>query len=239
MSTDTNSTSTDSTNTNTDVDFLNELADGQPTEVGPDTEVKSDSDATNGNTEAKEDKPKYPLIVETREEGADTSDLLTPTQFAAKLTVRNVLAEAQKTENQNLEDPGLTVPVTNIYTAMKATRHPFPVVLVGETAYLQKFDVSAKAWDERPTRGEGSSATSGGKLDDEDLKRLAWKSYEDQETLYKRRNRLNERISKSEKLYAMRKRQLGERQIAWETVEKWAEENTEEEIPDNDEKDNS
>lgn len=204
----------------TDTDFLTELA-------GPNTSVDStDAPASGEVTETNDaDKPKYPNIVESREEGADVSDLLTPTQFASKLTVRNVLKENSKpTDEQNLEDPSLTVPVTNVYTAMKAARHPIPVVMVGDTAYLQSFELSAHAWDERPTRGEGGT-TAGSKLDDDRLKALSWKTYEEVEKLNKRLDSIKERLDKATKRKDMRSRQLSERGISWDQVEEYAAEN--------------
>lgn len=211
-----------STDTDTNVDFLNDLA----TTTGPDTSVSDGTSASGetqdgaGGNESDSDKPKYPNIVETRDEGADVTDLLTATQFANKLTVRNVLKAAEAGETP--ED--VTVPVTNVYTAMKASRHPLPVVMVGDTAYLQNFDLSAHAWDERPTRGEGGTA-AGSKLDDDRLMALSWKTYEEVEKLTKRLASVQERLNKANKRKEMRSRQLDERGISWTKVEEYAAEN--------------
>lgn len=218
------------TNTTTDTDFLNELA--QPAkvedntehpataEVGPDTAVEAPDTA---------DDQKYKNVLESREDGANTDDLLTVTEFANRLTVRNITEKGMGADG--------VVDKANIYTAMRAARNPLPVVLVGEAAWLPAFEVAAEAWDARPARGEGTGTGTGGKLSDDDLKRLSWKSFDNVAKLAKRKESLDSRIAKAEKLAEKRRRQLAERNISEADVEEFAaanEETINDEVKDTD-----
>lgn len=206
------------------VDFLNDLANSTE-QTGPATSVDASETTakTEGETGTTGEKAKYPNIVETREADADTSDLLTVTEFASRLTVRNVQRAIEQGKPEEATN-GIVQP-SAVYNAQKAARNPLPVVLVGDTAYVQAFEVSSEAWDARPTRGEGAGTTGGGKLADEDLLRLSWKATNEVDRLEKRLASVQANLEKANKRKAMRGRQLSERSFTWEQVEEWGAEN--------------
>jgi len=238
----------------TDVDFLNELATAEQsggtasdsnvpnTQVANGTAKTSDNEANaNDSTDSAADSAngstagqKYSNVVETRPEDADVSDLYTVSDFASKLTVRNITEKGMGADG--------IVKDSNVYAAMRAVRHPLPVVLVGEpanpTAYLPEAAVAA--WDSRPARGEGAATGSGGRLSDDELFRLSAQVRDKRDALQKRLASLQNRIAQAENLFNKRDRQLSERfaDSGWDKVDEWVSANTEE-IPDDEKNDES
>jgi len=153
------------------MDFLDELAPAsvptQPAQVspvatepqsGPDTQVSTEAPVE--GTESSE-KSKYTNVSATFAEGDKgiPDGLLTVSDFANKLTVRNIV-------EKNLGADGV-VDKSAVYAAMRAVRNPLPVVLVGDTAWLSPDAVAV--WDERPARGEGAERQSRESRDQEHL----------------------------------------------------------------------
>lgn len=225
----------------TDISFLDELATTQaahqPTNehtaedtvsndenatenVGPDTSVSAQDAQSAPSGDGDENTSKYPnvsAVYATRDEVPEDVNLYTVAEFSARLTVRNVT-------ERNLGIDGI-VKDSAVYTAMRALRHPLPVVLVGETALLG--DEAFQAWDARPARGEGTTST-GGRLSDEDLLKAADKARNDVDSLNRRLNSLKARLDKADKLQTKRERQLSERfagldtDALWAKVDEWA-----------------
>ncbi len=182
---------------------------------GSNGDVSGNSDSTDSGDS--ESKPKYTNIVETREEGNDEG-LMTISEFANQLTVKNIT-------EKNLGADGV-VDKSAVYAAMRAVRHPLPVVLVGDAALLPS--AAFEAWDTRPTRGEGASGTTGGRLSDEDLFKAADVARTKRDALVKRLEGLQARIKQAENLYTKRDRQLSERfgTDGWTKVDEWVSANT-------------
>lgn len=224
----------------TDLNFLDELTKA----AGPDTSVTeqaqpvtgtsspvsvdtSSNGDMSGNSDNAQgdgtdtDKPKYTNIVETREEGND-SDLMTISEFANQLTVKNI-------QEKNLGADGV-VDKSAVYAAMRAVRHPLPVVLVGDGASAVALlpQAAFQAWEERPTRGEGASGGAGGRLSDEDLFKAADVARTKRDALVKRMESLQARMKQAENLYTKRDRQLSERfgTDGWTKVDEWVSVNT-------------
>lgn len=209
------------------MDFLDEIAtptqteqtsaqaDNEPTDntQNASNEPQTDAATEPENTDSTDSGSKYSNVVETREADADVSDLHTVADFANQLTVTNIT-------QKNMGADGV-VDKSAVYAAMRAVRHPLPVVMVGSQAYLP--DSAFKAWDERPARGEGGAGSSGGKLSDEDLLRLSATARDTKDALTKRLESLQGRLNKATGLLAKRDRQLAERfgQGAWDKVDEW------------------
>lgn len=128
---------------------------------------------------------KYSLVVAEYSDGdRDIPDvLMTVKEFATELTFKNFEQGIRK-----------QVEVGDVYNAMKAKRHPLPVVLVDDQAYLSKeaFD----AWENRPVRGEGTSAVAASKRSDEDLVKLAGEA---QKKLAKTAGRIEKLLNRRDK----------------------------------------
>lgn len=217
----------------TDLDFLNEsVTDNSPettTEnTGPDTNV-ADASADDSAQAAGSKSSKYTNIIASYGEGDPEipAGLQTVTEFANELTVRNIT-------QLGLGAPGV-VDKAGVYASMKATKNPLPVVMVGNTAFLPKEAVAV--WDAKPARGEGSGTTSGGKLEDDDLLRLAGDVRDKVSDLEKRLARTAERLENTKKLMSKRTAQLQARfgDEGWAKVEEY-QATHEATIPDDNEK---
>lgn len=150
--------------TDTDVAAIFDLAaDAMTTaDADPTTENTDNTDNTENTPESPD---LYPNVLRTytaSEVGeGNPPNTLTVAEFAAELTVRNVLAGAGATG---------VVKDANIYTGIKAKRHTLPVVLVFPDGADQKDQKAAKVYlpvkeatdvyDERPERGSGNAAAS-------------------------------------------------------------------------------
>lgn len=189
-------------------------------QVGPDTTVTAPTDAPES---------KYPNVVATYaslDEVPEDLKLHTPAEFAGLLTVRNVT-----TKNMGLDG---IVKDSAVNSALRAVRHPLPVVLVGETAYLSESAFTD--WDNRPVRGEGATG-GGGRLSDDDLLKAAASARDSVDSLTRRLDSIKTRLAKAETLRTKRTRQLTERFAGesetslWERVDAWASAN-EATVPD-------
>lgn len=155
---------------------------------------------------------KYGNVLATYPEGAEVDGLMTVAGFAAELTFKNFENGLRGVEAQ-------VVP-NDIYQVIRAKRHPLPVVLVGDKAFIPQE--AFQAWAERPTRGEGTGA-SGSRRSDEDLLKLSAKAREE---LLKTENRIEALLGRRDK---ERKRlekysaQIFERfgENAWAKVDEW------------------
>lgn len=132
-----------------------------------DTEATENSEDNTNSTE--ESTATYPNVLRTYTVGTDHDDIntnpegtLTVAEFASHLTVQAILAGAGV--DGVVKDPA-------VYTAVKAKRHPLPVVLVypeGVEAtednqnqakvYLPQAEAE-EAWKNRPTRGDGNGSS--------------------------------------------------------------------------------
>lgn len=214
-----------------DLNFLDELQNAQSVQpTGPDTSVTEASQTVTDSPASVDhgsngldsgEKPKYTNIVETREEGNDEG-LMTISEFANQLTVKNIT-------EKNLGADGV-VDKSAVYAAMRAVRHPLPVVLVGSGAEAVALlpQAAFQAWEMRPTRGEGASGAAGGRLSDEDLLKAADVARTKRDALVKRLEGLQARIKQAENLYSKRDRQLSERfgDTGWDKVDEWVSANT-------------
>lgn len=135
--------------------------------------------------EPHDDNKDYSLVVGTYGEGEGPDGLLTVAEFAAELTFKNFEAGQRGTE--------AVVKDAQIYNAIRAKRHPLPVVLVGDRVYLPKD--AFQVWDERPVRGEGSGPAPS-KRSDEDLIKLAGEA---QKKLTKTQNRIEKLLTRRDK----------------------------------------
>lgn len=198
------------------VDILASLA-GTPansTPVSTETATTEASNSDNATTEANSnstneattetantDTPEYGDLRGTfatmdEAEAAGFGDLITEKAFADALTVRNVLAGKMA--------DGI-VPVQNIYNAVKAKRHPIPVVLVDGNRYVPQAQAT-EAWDNRPERGEGSGSTSG-TLTDERLALLTFQVQDKVNAANRRLKVLQDKIAKDTKTMEKRNAQ--------------------------------
>lgn len=127
----------------------------------------------------------FSLVVGEHPDGTDPAEIkvLTVKEFATELTWKNF----EKGERKQVEP-------ADIYNAIKAKRHPLPVVLIGERAYLpaQAFEV----WENRPVRGEGTSAAAPSKRSDEELIKL---TAEKQKALAKTAERIEKLLARRDK----------------------------------------
>lgn len=170
----------------------------------------------------------FSLVVATHDEGADPKELglLTVAEFAAQQTFKNFSAGLEPTEAM--------VQPNQVYTAIRAKRHPLPVVLVGDKAYLpaQAFEV----WANRPARGEGGPSGATSKRTDEDLVKLA---AENRKKLAKTQDRIEKllaRRDKEAKLAERYNRQMAERfgeDEAVKKVDEWIAANGDSETEEN------
>jgi len=125
---------------------------------GPDTAVDVTPDAS-----GTDDSKPYPnVLCEVQDENdpnlAQYGELLNSTDFSKKITFKLMIADGKGADGY--------VAAANVYAAMKAKRHPLPVVIVAGTALIP-WDLGSAAWDERPVRGEGETASSGVLTDEE------------------------------------------------------------------------
>lgn len=207
----------------TDLNFLDEVAPAvetaDPVTESTDTPV-TDTPAADGDKP--EDKPKFTNVTTSFLAGDPVPDgYLSVSEFANELTVRNITVKGMGADG--------VVDKSVVYNAIKAVRHPLPVIVVGDTAYLGPD--AFIAWDERPARGEGSG-TSGGTLSDDDLFRRAADVRDKVDALTRRVASTQERLAKAQTLLAKRENQLSARGRTWIDVEDWVSAN-EAVIPDN------
>jgi hypothetical protein len=190
--------------------------------VRPDTESNTENAETqnaetnqNGDTEAPTSK--YGLVVAQLPEGEQPADTMTAREFAALLTVKRV-----RSAPADADPTTLVVPESAIYAAMRAARHPLPVVLVADKAYLPVAQ-AIKAWEDRPVRGEGAAATS--KRSDADLLKTAASARRSMQALQARLENLTERADKAVSLVDKYTAWLGDRDLDWAAVDAWEAEN--------------
>lgn len=168
--------------------------DNSNTDTDSSTPTETDDSATT---------PEYTNVVgtfasiEEAEASGQFERLLTSKAFADEVSVRNVMAGKGAA--------GL-VPVQNVYNAEKGKRNPLPVVLVDGTVYLP-MPTALEVWDSRPERGEGTSTTTSGRLEDADLARLTFKAQDTLERDLHRLEVLQGKIERSRKIVEKRENQ--------------------------------
>lgn len=154
---------------------------------------------------------KYGNVVASYPDGTEVPGLLTVAEFTNELTIRNF--------DKGMRHDGI-VRDASVYTAMTAKRHPIPVVLVGDKAFLpqEAFD----AWENRPVRGEGTGGPAS-RRSDEDLLKVSANARESLAKTEKRIENLLGRRDKERKLVERYDRQLSERfgDNAWAKVDEW------------------
>jgi hypothetical protein len=182
-----------------------------PAEGGPADNTNTDD---NGNGETAEGDKKYGNVVRTLPEGADTSGLMTAREFAAYMTVQKVRSA---TPQQLADATSLVVPESAIYAAMRAQRHPLPVVLAADKAMLPVAQAEA-AWNARPVRGEGAPSS---KRTDADLLKVAAKARATHAELLARLANLQERVDKAKAVVDRYTGWLTERNLDWAAVVAW------------------
>lgn len=218
--------------TNTDVDAIFDLASDEAS-TGPDTTVTAQTDTEQPT------KGLYPNIAETfsaadfgdRNDDGLNAAYLQVSQFASYLSIRNIQSGDFASDLE-----GAMVKDNNVYAALKATRHPLPVVLVfaddvdpsaytteeaqkSAKVYLNKV-VAEAAWDERPVRGSGGT-TVGSRRSDEDLLKVAGQKRAEVAGYRARLAVLNTKLEKGEKHLARYGDELTRRGLSWEKVDEF------------------
>lgn len=190
-----------------DLDLLNEMS-----MVTQRVSEENEENAESAENET-ETGSKYGLILGTYDDDSAPDGLMTVKEFAAELTYKNFEA--------GLRGVDAMVDSQAVYTAMKAKRHPLPVVLVDDSAYLPTE--AFEAWANRPVRGEGGTSVAGSRRSDDDLLRLAAKARSDAMKLSDRKVRLEERLEKAKNTAVKYGRQLRERfgEVGWAKVDEW------------------
>jgi hypothetical protein len=221
-----------------DTDVMSELSNL----AGPDTSISqpvpsdTETPGTGTDTTAEAstatpedaDKPRYTTIAGTFATAEDAAsagftDLLTVAEFANELTVRNLTTKGMGADG--------IVDKSTVYVAMRAVRNPLPVVLVDDTAYLQRSSMTD--WDNRPVRGEGTSASgSASTMTNDKLLRVSADARDKRDALQRRLESLQARLAAAEKLVAKRGTQLTARGLSWDAVDAAASD-AETTIPDN------
>lgn len=188
----------------TGVNVLDFVTDASPTS-GPDTTV---TDGSENATSTEEDTRTYRNVVASLKAADvtagenpvyDGNPTMTVSEFAAYLTVANVSAKISAGETPGLDE---MVDRQKLYNAVKGVRSPLPVVLVfpddsaddKDAAVYLPVALAEKAWNERPSRGETSPATSSKRSDDELIEDAA-KKYQSLTSAQARLAKLTEKVA--------------------------------------------
>lgn len=171
--------------------------------TGPDT---SDTDTTDTDTSETTPNSPYPNVLRVLsasevEAGTNPEGCLTVNEFAGTLTLRAY--------QSGVTDLSAFVQSPAVYQALKAKRHPIPVVLVLPEGSQDLADARVfipevegiAAWDGRPARGSGSDAAASTRSKDE-LMATAAKKVLERSKIQARLDRATEQLGKADKTVA-------------------------------------